>query len=204
MTTVHSTREAYLLAAVDAVTPLFTALDLQVPPVRISVGFPKRSKGSRGTVIGQCHPGELAADGVGQIFVSPILGDVLDVLETITHELVHAINHAAGETGHGRPFSKIALKLGFETPMTETPASVELKHKLRAIANDLGDYPHAALTSAAPTASVQKNRQLLVTCAAQPDIPVKERYKVRMTRQWMDAVGLPTCPCHNAEMELSA
>ncbi|MFC0623794.1 transcription elongation protein SprT [Kribbella deserti] len=192
-TATHTTRESWLIAAVEALTPMFTELGHEVPPVRISVGFPS-GKGSRAKAIGQCWHGSAAADGLGQVFVSPILGDVIDVLETVAHELVHAINHANGDNGHGRPFAKIAKKLGFEAPMTSSPASEELKAKLREIAAGLGEYPHAALTDAVLTIKKQGTRMLLVKC---PDDECG--YQVRTTAKWL-AIGVPTCPC-GEEME---
>lgn len=192
----HVTREAWLIAAVAALTPKFKALGHDVPPVRISVGFPK-GRGGRATAIGQCHSGATAADGVAQVFVSPVLGDVIDVLETVAHELVHAVNFAEdGESGHGRKFSKIARPLGFLAPMTSSPASDELKAALRVLADELGEYPHAVLTGAeVATVAGQKNRQLKVECAS------GNGYKVRLTRQWLNDVGAPKCPCHDETME---
>ncbi|MFB6726829.1 hypothetical protein ACFCV3_42060 [Kribbella sp. NPDC056345] len=199
--TTHTTRESWLIAAVEALTPMFTELGHDVPPVRISVGFPK-GNGGRSRAIGQCHSGTLAADGVAQVFVSPVLGDVIDVLETVAHELVHAINFAEhGTSDHGTVFSPIAKPLGFLTPMSASPASDELKAKLRDLADQLGEYPHAALTSF-QGGKKQGTRQLLVVCAERdPLTDIKEVYKVRMTRQWIDTVGLPSCPCHDEPME---
>lgn len=200
-TTTHETRESWLIAAVEALTPMFTELGHELPEVRISVGFPS-GKGSRARAIGQCWHGSAAADGLGQVFVSPVLGDVIDVLETVAHEMVHAINHANGDNGHGRPFAKIAKKLGFLAPMTSSPASDELKAKLRTIADELGEFPHAALFADDIIIKKQATRQLLVVCAERdPGTDLKEVYKVRMTRQWIDSVGVPSCPCHGEEME---
>src|SRR5690349_2646260 len=61
-------REPWLANAIEAIVPLFSANDLQVPPVRISVGFPGgRNKSSK--TIGQCWAGRATADDVAQIFI---------------------------------------------------------------------------------------------------------------------------------------
>ena len=200
MTTKHTTREEWLQAAIVALRPMFAALGHQIPEVRVSVGFPG-GRNARKTVIGQCWNPAASADGVGQIFISPILGDVAEVLETLAHELVHAVNHANGESGHGKEFAAIAKPLGFLAPMTSTPANEVLKANLRAIAALLGEYPHAALTPELAGVKKQGTRQLLVVCAeADPLADPKTIYKVRMTRQWLDSVGSPICPCHGLEM----
>jgi hypothetical protein len=196
-TTAHETREAWLVAAIAALAPMFTELGHDVPAVRVSVGFPG-GRGNRASVIGQCWHGTAAEDGVGQIFVSHVLGDAVRVLDVLAHEMVHAVNHAAGETGHGRPFAKIAKALGLEGKMTATVAGEALKAKLGEIAAEMGEYPHAALTTAVASVKKQGTRQLKVEC------PSGSGYKVRMTRQWLDEVGAPICPCHNETMEEAA
>src|SRR3954470_1817834 len=101
------TRELWLERAVLALQPLFAEHDITLPAVRVSVGWP--SRGGTGTtkrVIGQCWKGMVAADGVQQIFLSPVLDDVSKVLETLVHELIHAVDDC--ESGHRGAFAKMA------------------------------------------------------------------------------------------------
>ena len=55
-----------------------------------------------------------------QIFVSPALLDPVLVLDTLAHELVHAVDDC--EHKHGKEFKKIALSLGMIGPMRSAGA----------------------------------------------------------------------------------
>ena len=76
-----------------------------------------------------------------EIFISPGLGDALEALGTLVHELVHA---AVGTgTGHRGRFGTIARKLGLLPPMTCTTPGLELVARLNALLAEIGPYPHA-------------------------------------------------------------
>ncbi len=195
------TREAWLLGAIEALRPLFAEIEVEVPAVRVSVGWPG-GRGKKGTVIGQCWPGLASEDGMGQIFISPILNDPARILDVLAHELIHAVNHAAGQNGHGADFARIAKPLGLTGKMTATVASEDLAARLAEIAEVLGAFPHAAmvgtLQGGAEGPKKQGTRMLKVECAQGLG------YKVRMTRSWIEEVGFPICPCHGEEMVLGA
>lgn len=186
-----TTREEWLTAAVSALTPLFTEVGRDLPAVRVSVGWPG-GRGKKNAVIGQCWPTGLAADGVAQLFISPVLDEPVKVLATLTHELVHAVDNC--ENGHKAAFGRIARALGLEGKLTATTAGADLTEKLTAVAATLGDYPHAALSTLALAQKKQSTRMLKVECAH------GSGYIVRMTRKWLDEVGAPSCPCHSEEM----
>lgn len=184
----HMTREEWLTAAVAALVPLFAEHDAELPEVRVSVGWPG-GRGKKNAVIGQCWPTGLAADGKAQLFISPVIDDGVRVLDVLTHELIHAWDDC--QSGHKGPFTKLCRALGLEGKPTATVAGPELAEKLEAIAAELGDYPHAALSSSSPTKK-QGTRMIKVECP-------EDGYTIRTTEKWL-AVGLPTCPC-GSEME---
>lgn len=185
----HTTREAWLVAAVEALRPMFADLGETVPAVRVSVGWPG-GRGKKNSVIGQCWASRAAADEVAQVFISPVLDDAAVILSTLAHELVHAVDDC--KSGHRGRFAKIAKGLGLEGPMTATHAGEGLKERLSEVAADLGEFPHAALTPALSGVKKQGTRMLKVVC------PV-DGYTIRTTAKWLE-VGLPTCPC-GTEME---
>lgn len=191
---IHDTREAWLNAAVDKLRSEIFGEKYTVPGVRVSVGWPG-GRGPKANTIGQCWPGEAASDSVGQIFISPVLIDPVNVLETLVHEMIHAINHANGETGHRGPFKRIAEPIGLEGKMTATHAGEELAEKLATIGNELGKYPHAAI-NLADKPKVQKTYMRKVVCLSEPD------YFIRMTEGKIEEYGTPICPCHHEPMEL--
>lgn len=189
----YLTREEWLVAATAHLGGLFAEIGETLPATRVSVGWPG-GRGKKNAVIGQCWASSAAADGVAQLFVSPVLDDASRVLDVLAHELVHAVDDC--QSGHKGRFAKIAKALGLTGKMTATVAGEDLKVRLDGIAADLGEYPHAALGAGQGVEGPKKQaaRMLKVECAE------GSGYKVRMTRQWLDEVGAPICPCHSAQM----
>lgn len=198
--TEHQTREEYLELAVQAIiSDIFTPAEIEVPPVRVSVGWPG-GRGPKKNVIGQCFDKRVSKDGKAQIFVTPAIDDAYVTIETLTHELIHAIveghedeNGEVKHHGHRGEFITVAKAIGFEKPWKETPASPELREKLQAIADRLGEYPHAAITMEdRPT--VQKTYYLKYVS------PENSDYFVRVTATKVEEYGAPLDPWGN-EME---
>jgi hypothetical protein len=194
-----ATREEWLVEAVRLISPLFAEIPdaPAMPPVRISVGWPG-GRGKKGNVIGQAWAKAAAADGVAQVFVSPVLADAVRVLDVVVHELVHVVDE--NQSGHRGRFAKIAKALGLEGAMTATVAGDALKGKLSEIHAALGAYPHAALAAAGEGSHdkpKQTTRMIKVACE-------ESGYTARTTRKWLDEVGAPLCPCHKREMEIFA
>lgn len=186
-----TTREEWLAAAVEALRPYFAEHDAVIPAVRVSVGFPA-GRGRKNQAIGQAWAKEAAADGVAQVFISPVLADAVEVLAVLVHELVHVWDE--NKSGHRGAFAKLAKALGLEGKMTATVAGEALRDKLALIVMELGDYPHAALTPALSGVKKQGTRMLKVECAQ------GSGYLVRMTKKWLEEYGAPTCPCHGVTM----
>jgi hypothetical protein len=138
----HPNREAWLYAATDKLRPLFAQQGYTIPECRISCRFP--STGVRSGRIGECWSRRSSRDNINQIFISPALEDPVEVLDTLVHELVHAVDDC--QHMHGKEFKKIALRLGLQGPMRSTKAGVQLKETLKGLAIDLGPYPHGRLS----------------------------------------------------------
>ena len=180
-------REDWLGRLVDSLRPMFAEHGSPLPErIRVSCGWPSRSALSgKAKRIGEAWSHRCSADGSHETFLSPVLADPLDVGAVLVHELVH---HAVGvEAGHKGPFRKLALAVGLTGPMRSTSAGPGLRDRLHALAEGLGPYPHAALNGAEGRKR-QTTRMLKVTCADCGCL-------ARMTRQWLDDVGAPTCAC---------
>lgn len=204
------TREAWLLAAVEVLRPRFAEVGLPLPEkVHVSVGFGGNSRAESANVLGVCWARRASDDGVNHIFISPELGDTARILDVLIHELIHAADDCA--SGHRGAFAEAATRLGLEGKMTATVASLPLAAEMIVLAEELGTYPHGALSGysarrapktpgdggeALPPVSSgpkgQGTRMLKVMCPA-------DGYTVRTTAKWL-AIGLPTCPC-GTEME---
>ena len=96
------TREQWLQNAVIALTPFFSAKGFVVPNCIFSFGFASTDL-KRGH-IGQCCSTKASAEKVNQIFISPALSDSVAVLDTLMHELIHAVDDC--ENKHGGPSLK--------------------------------------------------------------------------------------------------
>jgi hypothetical protein len=187
------TREEWLGRMVEAFRPAFAGLGYPLPErIRVSCGWPSKSAlSSKSRRIGEAWSHACSGDGAHETFLSPVLADPIDVGAVLVHELVH---HAVGvKHGHKGPFKRCALAIGLEGPMRATSAGQALRERLHAIATDLGAYPHAVLQGT-DGRKKQSTRMLKVTCADCGCI-------VRMTRQWLDTVGAPTCACGGAMAE---
>ena len=174
-------REQWLMQAVDHLLPLFERAGYSVPFVKVSIGFP--STGSKGRHLGQCWSTKSAVDGINQIFIAPHLPTPLDVLDTLVHELVHAVDDC--ESGHGEKFKKIAIDVGLKGPMRSAGAGEWLKQDLLRIAEKLGIFPHGRLSL--PLGSIQK-----VPKRPGGKCP-KCGYEVVMLKRHL-SLGPPICP----------
>jgi hypothetical protein len=180
-------------------SPLFDEINVGLPAVRVSVGWPSRGgTGSKKRVIGQCWKTTVASDNVSQLFISPVLGgDRLQMIGVLLHELVHASDDC--ESGHKGAFAKRARELGLVGKLTATivdPAS-DLGARLAGILDELGEYPHAALSPF----EMEKQRPKQGTRMIKLECP-QDGYIVRTTRKWIEQ-GLPRCPCgHELEGDI--
>ncbi len=213
-----STREQWLQGAIEIFRPWFAQVGLPLPAkIQISVGFGYGAKAESRKILGECWSKAATVERVNHIFISPEITDVVEVLATQLHELVHAGDDNVN--GHKGRFAKIAKALGLTGQMTATVAGVELAEKLRKVADQLGPYPHSALyptgapitkpkpgdespegeegdtesESEAPVSSGPKKqgaRMVKIQCDKGCECG---GYIVRTTEKWL-AVGMPICP----------
>lgn len=181
-------REAWLNRAVNALSPLFAEKGYELPRIRVSCGF-----ASSGAVkhIGQCFPTSMSDTGDNELFISPVLDDSIEVLATLVHEIVHAIDDC--KNSHGKAFKKIALAVGLEGKMRSTHAGEALKAKLTVISAQIGEYPHQKIKiRKRETQSVERPKARCEECG----------YEVRVAKKWQH-LGAPYCPQHGTEMEVT-
>lgn len=187
------TREQWLGAGIVALRSVFDHADAGLPSViHASIGFPSKSATSRTKrVVGQCWRKEASADGNCQIFISPVLITPVDILDTLTHELVHVVTPDAGHKGKFISVSR-AIGLTANKP-TSAAAGPELRAQLEQIAAEIGPMPHHGLTAIGRDTKKQGTRMVKCEC---PDCG----YTARTTRKWLD-IGAPICPVCKVDLE---
>jgi hypothetical protein len=192
---IYSTREEWLVAAIDEVRPLFAAKASPVATkVRVTCGWPSNAK--RSGAVGECWSDTASADKSMEILISPAISDPYRVMDILVHELCHTLS---GAMNHGVAFRKAADamhlvpsagKAGYKA----TTGGDAFKAAFSSIIDGLGDYPHAQLSMA--TRKTQTTRMLKACC---PDCG----YTVRLTHKWA-AMGLPSCPVDGFTLVLEA
>lgn len=179
------TREEWLnIVARDYLWPRIKAAGGKVPAkYRLSIGFPKGSRGGRsGHAIGQCWSRKASADGTIEVFVSPELA-VRDTLHVLAHELVHA--SVGPEVGHRAPFKRLVHAIGLTGAMRATKPTDEFAGVITEWLRRAPRFPHAPLS--APRHQRKPGSRLIKSFC--PGCG----YTVRVTRQWLD-VADPACP----------
>ncbi len=184
-------RETWLTQATRELTrTVFKPAGLEVPEVRVSVGFPSRGAlSARSRTIGQCWYGTHTGDKVPQIFISPVIDGDAKVLATLTHEILHATLPSG--SGHGPKFAKAMKGIDLVGKPTSTEAGKDLLEILEKVSAKVGEYPHARIDPKT-LGKKQSTRLLKAEC------PVCG-YVVRVTKKWLE-IGYPVCP-EGDEME---
>jgi len=155
-------RETWLNLGAKEIKKLFKkqGYDLVLTDVRITCSFPTsgaQNGKQGGKTIGQCLFGY---NSKSEILVSPALEDSVEVLQVLTHELIHS--HCGADEGHGRKFGKIARALDLQGKLTATIAGKIFTQEAKKIIKKIGKYPHEKFETSA--GKKQKPRLIKATC----------------------------------------
>ena len=132
----EAARCAWLQRAVTLLEPHFRQSGLELPPVRIEMDriLTRRA--------GACAR---AQNGVSRISISPCAIEPRDILHTLAHELLHAVDDCASH--HGAGFRRNAGKIGFIPRGNGALAcGPVIAAVLKEVHTALGAYPHFAAT----------------------------------------------------------
>src|SRR6266568_1118583 len=112
-------REDWLIQATKRLEPLFVAQGHSLPDVRVSCSWPSHNARSvKKRRLGECWRGEDSADGLNQIFITPMESDSITVLGILVHELSHAV--VGIDSQHKGPFVKLIRAVGLKGKPTAT------------------------------------------------------------------------------------
>lgn len=184
-TPIHSTREAWLMAMVDAMRPEFEAAGFPIPErIRVTMSLTQRAKW-----VGTHYPVDMSKDKTHEILIRLDQTKPLEVAAILCHELVHA--SVPPKTGHRGPFKTLAISLGLTGKMTATVPGTLFKQWIKPVLTSVGTFPHAALDLSKQ--KKQTTRLLKVECE-------DCGYIARVTNKWIEDVGAPLCPCNELAM----
>jgi hypothetical protein len=181
-------REEWLMEAVEQIKPIFERVGYQIPPVKVSIGFP--STGSKGRHLGQCWSTNSSEDGLNQIFLAPHLETPVEYLDTLVHELVHAVDNCSSR--HGAGFKKIAKDVGLKGPMRSAGAGETLMKELVRISGFLGNFSHGKLSipRSSSNAGIKRPGAKCSKCG----------YEIVMLKRY-EEIGPPICPINHGLMK---
>jgi hypothetical protein len=220
----YATREEYLTAQGEIFDrDIAECTGLTTPPVRVATGFPVNTrvytgKGSRSGAIGQAWHGAVAADGIGNIVISPVLIDPVRVGGVHIHERLH---HAVGiEHGHRKPFADACRAVDLTMPATATGEGDDFADYMRwTVLPQVGDYPHAEVDFTRPMPrkpADPENPDAPEDPEIYPDGRKKQTTRlmkamcpnrctemsVNITRRWATPETMPLCPCCSKSLEI--
>jgi hypothetical protein len=126
----HITREAWLLAAVQLLRPLFAAKGFSVPPCQVSCGF--ASTGTRSGHVGQCWSTKSASNELNQIFIAPIRLHISPTAPGTLRDLLAVSITGTDLQGHGLSQSGAMLQLPAveQTAFAAMPAEELVERRL--------------------------------------------------------------------------
>lgn len=191
---IENNRETWLQKGANYMRSYFAENGYECPDIQVSVGF-TGGNARKNKAIGSCWTPEAAADKISHIFICPTIDDGSRALDILLHEMVHAT--VGNDKKHGPIFKKCALAVGLTGKMTATVASENLKADLDIlIKNELGPYPHGALTRS--TSSNDKKKQTTRMIKVMCDSKCTE-LSVRVSNKWIESNQTPLCPiCHHS------
>lgn len=193
-------REAWLNEIGNKLTPVIEEAAALVygdkrkmPKWMATVGFPSRGALSqKKRVIGQCWPGMKGKDGSAQLFISPVIHENMEVVATMAHEMVHAIDRC--ENSHRGPVVRMFKQIGLIGKPTATEAGPEFIELVKPFIKEVkGAFPHTPLV-ANPKFKPQSTRLIKAACAGCG-------YTVRVTKKWLEEAGTPICPTDKVPMK---
>lgn len=179
-----STREEYLAEAVRRLAPLIEEHEAKMPEKwAISEGFPKGGFKNR-PAIGECWDPEVSEEKISNMFISPILGDPIQRLGVVLHEMIHA---AVGlKEKHAGNFRRVARAVGLKGKLTATfvEENTPLFERISKLSLDLGVYPGKPMK---PRKQPTLKKWFLVKLVS----PNDPSYKFTIAPRLIDEFGMP-------------
>lgn len=178
------TREEWLKRAVRTLRPLLRKAGIKMRS-RWQVSMSLTGKKS---AIGLCCYEVHSQSGqTVNIMICPSLGNPVDVLDTLVHEMIHASLPFGAH--HGPKFKRACDCIGLIGKPTSAHAGPVLRSELERVAKYLGPFPHDAFVFKTKVKSGTKGGYWPVF-----NSPTDPRYRVQISQKALDKFGPPICP----------
>ena len=179
-------REEWLLSAVEELRKYFEIKGLKLPTnIKVSCGWTGKNISK---TLGSCWDNTVSRNNFYEIFISPILDDVVGsqgVVANLIHELTHAL--LGVQEKHGKKFKIAIKKLGLTGKSTSTYADSELiTDVIKPLAEKLGTYPHGSINLEVKEKKARNKNILDAYC---PNCG----YEIKVKVKFLDK-GIPKCP----------
>lgn len=186
------TREEWLKRAVRSMRPLLRKAGIKMRAKwQVSV-----SLGTKHNHLGLCwYEGASASGKTAHLFVSPVIGDPVEVLGVLLHEMIHASLPLG--VHHGPKFAKACKQIGLEGKPTQALPGPVLKLEIARLSTFLGDYPHDALIVGKVGGGTKGGYWPVYVS------PADERYRVQISERALTEYGPPVCPITGEQMTLA-
>jgi len=192
-------REEWLQKAVTQFITAWHKLGVAVPhDVRVSCSFP--GGGSPTKRIGECWPRARSAAKVNEVFINPTLDNVLQVLDVLGHELLHAADDCQHK--HGAAFTALSKRVGYSGGKMSAAQSDDAKRLLTFIAGELGGYPHREVFIVKKVRNESHGLHKF-QCAVGAEEGGEDGVKADVlysTAKMVEQHGVPVCRCHGEPM----
>lgn len=134
---------------------------------------------------GCCFAKEVSEKGFTEIFISPSISEEIEVLGTLSHELIHA--YLGPGKRHGKEFKEIAEKIGLLSPWTASTEGPIFKENIKTFIEELGKYPHSKINRKTMTKETKSKTRMYICSKDHEEWKclVKEKYFLQ---------AKPVCP----------
>ena len=161
------TREEYLYKAMIMLNDrvfMPAGHKINIDITKVSCSLVSGGSASQKKRLGQCWARSASTGGNNEIQISTTVDDSFIAVDTLAHELVHAVDDC--QSGHGRVFKNICLAVGLNgsKKMKQACAGEELTVKINSIIEELGEYPHEAMKFNSRKTQTTRNKK--VSCDA--------------------------------------
>ena len=159
----YKTREEYLQRAYVLLNETaFKPNGQECPKINVACSWIVGTRASNKKTMGQCSSRSSSDALINEIRIVPTVDDSFEAIDTLAHEMVHAVDDC--QNGHKAQFKKICLAVGLDgnKHMRYAEAGEKLGKTIKNIIATIGEYPHDKVDIS--NVKKQTTRNIKVAC----------------------------------------